>query len=143
MAQKKYKYLSQVPESRSSVSNSDLMAKPEERPVFSFEYLQDTSIRKKCTDQMFLYDLLNHLREISKKIWKELQTAGKHSLVGYEMLPVEYFVPKKMPAIVTPEVKKLMVFRASGDNRVMVGIKQEAIFHVLFVETVHGEVSPH
>lgn len=143
MGNKKLKYIKHLPESRESLTSGDLKAKKEERPVFSFEYLQDVSIRKKCTDQMFLYDLLHHLREICGKTWKEIQSAGKHSLVGYEMLPVEYFVPKKMPEIVSPDVKKLMVFRASGDNRVMVGIKQESIFHVLFVETVHGDVSPH
>lgn len=143
MGSKKLKFLKQIPESKDSVRSEDLRTRQEQRPVFSFEYLQDNSIKGKCTDQQFLYELLSHLREISKKSWKELQTAGKHSMIGYEMLPVDCFVPKKMPEIVSPDVKKLMVFRATGDNRVMVGIKQESIFQVLFVETAFGDISGH
>ena len=47
-----------------------------------------------------------------------------------------------LPTFVTKEVD-LHIFRAVGDNRVMVGLQEGKIFHVVFIEAKFGDISPH
>ncbi|WP_343764404.1 hypothetical protein [Gangjinia marincola] len=48
-----------------------------------------------------------------------------------------------MPPFITPDVQHLQVFRATGDNRVFLGLRKENIFHVIFMEEQFGDIYNH
>jgi len=41
------------------------------------------------------------------------------------------------------EIKDLVVFRATGDNRAFLGIRNDDIFHIVFIEENFGDVYEH
>ncbi len=141
MVSKKVKN-SVVAKVRQHEGKSDINNDEQNFPLFSFEYFDDISVRKN-KDAKLLGQLLNHLKELSCHSWGEISRAGRHSLIGFEKLPIECFVPQKFPEIVSEDTQKLMVFRASGDNRVMVGVRQDNVFYVIFVETEFGDICRH
>lgn len=127
---------------RQHVEKSDLQIVEENYPVISFRYYDDVSVRKN-KDVKFLGQLLMHFREITSHTWDEISKAGRHSMIGFEYLPLDCFVPQKFPEILLQDNKKLMVFRSAGDNRVMAGVRKGEIFYVIFVETEFGDICRH
>lgn len=114
----------------------------QDEPLFSFKYLSDESI-KESNDSKFFKDFLARLRKLSQLGWKEIQASGKHQY-GFEPLPVSKIKPKnKLPEVLTPDVEKVMVFRAVGDNRPFVCIRIHNIIYVLFIETKFGDIYDH
>lgn len=110
-------------------------------PLFSFRYFNDVSVRD-CLNPKFFIDFLNRLRSLSILGWEEIRRSSRHS---YGMEPISKTQIKHsglLPPFVTREVE-LHVFRAVGDNRVMVGLQEGKLFHVFFVETRFGEVFSH
>ncbi len=103
----------------------------EVKPIFSLhcmDYRKDTCLSQ-CGN-VSKASFANTLLLLSQRTWKELLTTQKQSL-GEESIPVERFkVP--LPKIVTPEVRKLMVFRFSQSER-MAGIRINDVYHVLVV----------
>lgn len=60
-----------------------------------------------------------------------------------EPIPYNSIKPKdKLPSFVTREVE-LDVFRASGDNRVFVGLQKGKIFYIFFVEANFCDIYDH
>jgi hypothetical protein len=112
----------------------------ENYPIFCFKYLSDKSI-KKCQDYQFYFDFLMRLKELSEKGWNEIRKAPKHS-IGLEPLPRCKIKPD-LPPCITPDVNKLHVFRANGNNLPFVGIQIQNILRILFIETKFGDIYDH
>ena len=110
-------------------------------PVFCFKHLQENSL-KDCKDVDFLIKFLFRLKSLCQLGWKEIKTSPKHSF-GTEQLNISQIKPTNKPSILTPDVKKLTVFRATGDNHAVLGIIKEPIFHVIYIETVFGDIYDH
>ncbi len=110
-------------------------------PLFSFRYFKDVSA-KECKNAKFFLDFLNRLQKLSELGWNEIRKSHTHSF-GMEPMPRNQIRHNGLlPAFVTKEVD-LHVFRAVGDNRVMVGLQNGKIFHIFFIETKFGDISPH
>lgn len=110
-------------------------------PLFSFRYYNSVSV-KDCKDYDFFIGYLSRLQKLSEIGWNEIRVSHAHAY-GMEQMPQrEIRHTDLLPPFVTKEVE-LHVFRAAGDNRVMVGLQEGKIFHVFFVETKFGDVSSH
>lgn len=110
-------------------------------PLFSFRYLKNISI-KDCNDPKFFFDYLSRLQKLSELGWAGIRKSHSHSY-GMEPMPRNQIRHNGLlPDFVTKDVD-LHVFRAVGDNRVMVGLQKGKIFHVFFIETRFGDISPH
>lgn len=109
-------------------------------PLFSFKYLQEHSIRD-CKDHKFFFDFLIRLRKLSELGWEGIRTSARHSF-GMEKIPRESIIPQ-IPNFITPDVEELHVFRSNGNNTALVGLQIDKIFHVLFIETKHGDIYKH
>ena len=84
---------------------------------------------------------MERLKKLSELGWEEIRKSQRHSF-GMEKIPVKSIRPQ-CPAFITPDVKELEVFRATGNNKVFLGIQQENIFHVIFIEANFGDVYTH
>lgn len=110
-------------------------------PLFSFRWLQNVSFCD-CTDEKFFHSFLSRLQKLSELGWNGIRKAGRHQY-GLEKISKSQLKPTKFPKIVTPEVEEFDVFRATGDNRPMVGLQQGKIFHVIFIEASFGDIYNH
>ena len=119
---------------KSSLSNIDY-------PVFCFKHLQDCSI-KDCKNADFFKKFLFRLKKLCDLGWKEIRQSDRHSY-GAERINIDQVNPTKKPSILTPDVEKLIVFRATGDNHAFLGIKKEPVFHVIYIEAEFGEIYRH
>lgn len=112
-----------------------------DHPLFSFKYLSDVSI-KGCKDHSFLLNFILRLQKLCELGWNEIRSSHKHSY-GMEPIPYNSIKPKdKLPSFVTREVE-LDVFRASGDNRVFVGLQKGKVFYIFFVEANFCDIYDH
>lgn len=112
-----------------------------DHPLFSFKYLSEVSI-KGCKDHSFLLNFILRLQKLCELGWNEIRSSHKHSY-GMEPIPYNSIKPKdKLPSFVTREVE-LDVFRASGDNRVFVGLQKGKIFYIFFVEANFCDIYDH
>jgi hypothetical protein len=112
----------------------------EDYPVFCFKHLSDKSI-KECKDADFYFDFLMRLRKLSELGWDGIRKSNRHSF-GMETIPRRGIKPN-LPSCITPDVKKLHVFRANGKNLPFVGIQIQNIFRVLFIEAQFGDIYNH
>jgi len=115
--------------------------KTDNYPIFCFKYLSDVSI-KKCKNSNFFYDFLMRLQKLSELGWTEIRKSHKHAY-GLEPIPVFKIKPQVLPECITPDVKYLHAFRASGNNLSFVGIQEQNIFRILFIETKFGDIYDH
>jgi hypothetical protein len=112
----------------------------EDYPLFCFKYLSDASIKDYKKSDFFIEFLLR-LKKLSELGWKEIRTSHRHSY-GMEKIPIEKIHPQ-LPSCITPEVKHLHAFRATGNNLPFVGIEIQKVFRVLFIETNFGDIYDH
>ena len=110
-------------------------------PIFSFRYFNDVSL-KDCRDYRFFISYINRLHKLSELGWDEIRKSHRHAYGMEPMTRAQIRHSASLPDFVTREVD-LDVFRAVGDNRVMVGLQEGKIFHVFFVESKFGDVSIH
>lgn len=127
---------------RKAISRSEVEALLNiDYPLFSFRYYNDLSV-KDCLEPRFFIDFINRLRKLSQLGWTEIRKSHIHSF-GMEPMPKTLIKHHHLlPSFVTKEVD-LHLFRAVGDNRVMVGLQEGKIFHVFFIEARFGDISPH
>lgn len=112
-----------------------------DHPLFSFKYLQKTSICD-CKDPTFFYEFLFRLKKLSELGWDEIRKSGRHSF-GMEKIPYHQILPKNsLPDFVTPEVV-LSAFRATGSNLPFVGLQKGKIFYIMFIESTFGDIYRH
>lgn len=115
--------------------------KPEiDYPVFCFKHLQPHSYSE-CEDVKLIRSFFERCKNLAQLGWKEIDTSQKHGH-GYEKLEREKFKPS-LPPFITPDVKKLLVFRYGKSNLSFVALRSENILHVIFIETVHGHIYDH
>lgn len=110
-------------------------------PLFSFRWLSDASL-KDCNEAKFFVSFLGRLQKLSELGWEGIRLSNRHSF-GMESIPVSSIKIKKLPEIVTPDVKNLHVLRATGDNHPMIGLQEGKIFHIFFIETVWNDIYNH
>lgn len=103
-----------------------------EKPVFSFEYMEERLLAKPKLNQDLYRDLLVRLKCLSQLGWNEINKSPRHGY-GFELIPTGSFIPK-MPAVITPDTDKLMVFRADGANHVFAGFRRDDVFFIVFIE---------
>lgn len=99
------------------------------KPIFSFHNVRykGNNCPSNCGNKTAF---INTIMLLSQRTWTELTITQKESL-GQESIPVTSFkIP--LPKIVTPDVKKLMVFRFSDSERVA-GIRTNDIYHIVAV----------
>lgn len=106
-------------------------------PVFCFKHLKS----KPDKDFKFFTEFIIRLQQLCTLGWTEINKSDRHSF-GTEMIPVKQF-KSDMPSFVTPDVEKLMVFRANGDKRPFAGIRRGYVFHIIFIEEKFGDVYDH
>ena len=100
-------------------------------PIFSFHHMEYGG--KNClsrSDNAFKASTMSTLLRLSQQVWSQILSTRKETL-GKENIPVKQF-KVKLPRIVTPEVKSLIVFRLSKSER-MAGIRHNDIYHILIV----------
>ena len=110
-------------------------------PLFSFKHLQTSVSYKNTKDTKFFIVFLERLNKLSLLGWEEIRKSQRHSY-GMEKIPIGKIKPQ-LPNFITPDIKELHVFRATGSNKVFVGLQQEDVFHVIFIEAEFGEVYKH
>lgn len=106
-------------------------------PIFCFKHLQ--TIPK--ANFKFYADFITRLKKISSLTWNEISNADRHGF-GTEKMPVNQ-IKLGLPKFITPDVKYLLVFRASGDNRPFLGLRNGTVFHIIFIEEQFGDVYSH
>ncbi len=109
-------------------------------PIFCFKHLSDVSF-KDCKDVKFFKSYLSRLKGLSELGWSEIEKSDKHQY-GIEKLPKES-IKHSLPSFVTPEVTKVDVFRATGDNKPFVGLRNGNVFQVFFIESSFGDIYDH
>jgi len=110
-------------------------------PVFCFKYLSNASI-KKCNDANFFYDFLMRLRKLSELGWTEIRKSHRHAY-GLEPIPLYKIKSQILPDSITPDVKQLHAFRATGNNLSFIGIQMQKVFRILFLEANFGDIYEH
>ena len=119
--------------SRTAVSSNDVL--------FSFKYLVEESYNR-CSNSKFFTDLLGRFKKYSTLGWQGIRASGRHQW-GMEKMPVEQIKHTAKVECITPDVKDLHILRSSGDNRVLVGLQEQQVFHIFFIEANFGDISFH
>lgn len=109
-------------------------------PLFSFRYLKEESYTD-TKDYKFLSGVITRFHRLSEFGWENIRASHKHSL-GMESIPKDE-ITSELPSIVTPDVKKVHLLRASGDNRAMIGLQEGKIFHVFFIAANYDDFYTH
>ena len=84
---------------------------------------------------------LERLSTLGQLGWKQIRQEKRHGY-GLEKIPRKIIKPD-LPVSFTQDVKELHVFRASGDNRVFIGLQVGHVFQVVFIEPSFGDVYDH
>jgi hypothetical protein len=106
-------------------------------PIFCFRHLQS----KPIDDNKFYADFVVRLNKLSQLNWNQIQAASRHGF-GTEKMPIDQIKPQ-LPKFITPEITDLIVFRANGDNRPFLGLRNGNVFHVIFLEERFGDIYDH
>ncbi|MGB0879209.1 MAG: hypothetical protein ACPGTO_01435 [Polaribacter sp.] len=122
---------------KKKINTSSLTETKIDYPIFCFKHLQINF----NGDNKFYFDFIERLNKLSNLSWKQINLAHRHGF-GTEKIPVGQIKPD-LPNFITPDVKNLLVFRASGDNRPFLGIRKDNIFHIVFIEERFGDVYNH
>ena len=73
--------------------------------------------------------------------WDAVNVSAKHSF-GWEVMELKSMT-KSAQLSVPAGMDKLLVFRATGDNHVFLGYRQQNIFEVIFIEYNFGDIYSH
>lgn len=106
-------------------------------PLFCFKHLNC----KPKGDYKFYANFIVRLSKLSNISWNVIEKSPRHGF-GTEKIPISNIKPK-LPNFITPDVKNLLVFRASGDNRPFIGLRDGNVFHIIFIEEKFGDVYDH
>lgn len=108
-------------------------------PLFSFKYF-DSSNLKNITEVEFLNSFLSRLNKLSLVGWDGIRSSHRHSL-GMERIPRK-MIKRDLPTL-TPDVTDIDVFRATGSNKVFIGVQEAKIFHIVMLEPEFGTIYNH
>lgn len=134
-------YIKPVDDANRKISESDIETyRCIDYPLFSFKWFDGSNLNT-ATDIKFFVRNLERFKALSELGWNKIRTSGKHAY-GMEPLPKNQ-IKKALPQIITPDVKELHVLRATGDNHAMIGLQENKIFHILFIESQFNTIYKH
>lgn len=108
---------------------------------FNFSELADYSYTGARNNNKFFIEFLQRLKKLSELTWEVICQSPRHSF-GFETIDREC-LKKAAQNKVSPEVKKLFVFRATGNNHVFLGNLNGHIFNIILIEYNFGDVYKH
>lgn len=109
--------------------------------VFGFSELKDVSYIDGEKDGKFFIKFLGRLKKLCQLDWDAVKTSARHSY-GWETMEVKNMTKSAQQAV-PAGMEKLLVFRATGDNHVFLGYRQQNIFEVIFIEYNFGDIYSH
>ena len=109
--------------------------------VFSFEELRSFSYIKAEKDGEFFIKFLERMKKLGGIDWNTVNTSGRHSF-GTEKMKVSDLTTSARQ-LVPAGVDSLIVLRATGNNHVFLGTRDENVFNVIFIEYQFGDVYKH
>ena len=118
-----------------------VIGKPQERIVFGFSELRPYSYVNCHNDSSFFISFFERLKKLSSLDWNTVNTSARHSF-GFEKMQADS-VSAAAKQHVPVGMTSLMVFRASGDNHVFLGYRDNNVFQVIFIEYNFGDVYFH
>ena len=92
-------------------------------------------------DSGFFISFLDRLKKLSSIDWNTANVSARHSY-GLEKMNV-CDMTRAAQSHVPEGMVSLLVFRATGDNHVFLGYREENVFQVIFVEYQFGDVYCH
>lgn len=117
------------------------VGKPQEKLVFGFAELRPYSYVDSQHDSSFFISFLERLKKLSSLDWDTVNISARHSF-GFEKMMVKDLTEAARQH--TPDgMTSLMVFRATGDNHVFLGYRDNNVFQVIFIEYQFGDVYVH
>lgn len=102
-----------------------------ERPVFTFHHMSTTDFCVTRCQQRDQADVALALERRAQFTWGQLRQM-RHQALGWEYLDRDA-IRATIPAAFT-EDQRPMVFRIGGDTGRMVGFRQDAVFHVVWID---------
>jgi hypothetical protein len=111
-------------------------------PKFCFKYLMNEPEADPKERRSFYAEFVTRLKKLSNLEWNVIDNSQRHGF-GYEKIPIKRIKTRNLPSIITPDMDNLIVFRATGDNRVFLGIRCEDVFHIILIEENFGDVYDH
>lgn len=112
-----------------------------EKIVFGFSEIRPYSYVDSHNDSSFFISFLDRLKKLSSIDWNTANTSARHSF-GMEKMRV-CDMTKAAQTHVPEGMESLLVFRATGDNHVFLGYREDNIFQVIFIEYQFGDVYSH
>ena len=120
---------------------ASVVGKPQEKIVFGFSELRPYSYVKSKSDSTFFITFLERLKKLCCLDWNTIDLSARHSF-GFEKIQIGSLTIAARQHV--PEgMTSLMAFRASGDNHVFLGYRENNIFQVIFIEYNFGDVYFH
>jgi hypothetical protein len=128
------------------VKTNNLTQRPIERIAhqkvsFGFSEIRDVSFVKARNDSNFFIDYIHHLKSFCNMTWDEIRTTQRHGF-GSETIGVNKLSRKALQRVPFG-LRKLIVLRATGDNRVFLGYRDGNMFQILFIEYRFGDIYVH
>lgn len=114
-----------------------------DRITFSFDHLEDFSYTDAQRDGTFFITMLQRFSKLCTLGWTEIAKAQRHSFGFETMLVSSLSASAKSRMKRYPDIVKLFVFRATGDNHVFLGYREENVFNIIFIEHSFGDVYQH
>ena len=102
--------------------------------MFCFRYLLTVS----KGDYKFYSEFVERLKKFDNLTWNQINISDRNGF-GTEKMPIQQ-IKLQLPKSITPEITHLLVFRANGDNRPFLGLRNGIIFHIIFIEERFGDV---
>lgn len=104
--------------------------------------MQKVSYVDATKDANFFIQFMNRLQKISTMTWTQAYTASKHAIGGLEPMPVKQ-LNVSAQNLVPAGVDTLQVMRATGENKVFLGLRDGDVFSVMFIEHNFGDIYSH
>lgn len=101
----------------------------QDRPVFSFHYLQESHCISRCNTEQKL-SFVEKMRLLSKLTWNQIRSAPRHGL-GSEKIPRDRFLVPIPSYIANDEVFIAFRFYHLAP---MIGIRRDQIFHIIWFD---------
>ena len=108
--------------------------------VFGFSKLQPFSYPK-ADDASFFIKYLERLKKLCNLDWNTIRTTQKHGF-GTETIFASSLT-QAAQNMLPSNIEKLLVLRATGNNHAFLGIQEDNIFQVFFIEYEFGDIYSH
>lgn len=104
-------------------------------PVFCFKHLhKDYNIKQLVmSDKSFQKQLLKKIETISQLSWTDIQLSDRHGL-GTEKI-AKSSIKVSIPQSLTKDIKDFLSFYFNGTRGRIVGYKNKALFHIVYIDT--------